>query len=275
MKNYIISTKKYFILFCVAILSVLMVQVQSSYAQLEEPEVRSEVDPMTPFDEDMRNRWGVDVMVNNFGFGVAGEYGRVIGPYTELFFATGITGLREASEQNFQDFYTGQQITPNKYNRALAFPFKIGLKKRLFAEEISDNMRLFISASGGPAMAFVFPYLNDRDGNGYRSTEVVNEQFLVPTEGYNDFFSGWGEGSLEWGGTGEVKLGVDIGRNFDSQTTVEFGYFFYYFDQGIQILQPNRPIYNSDGSVNRVEPFHDASKFFGTPQISIIFGGMW
>lgn len=275
MKNTVTWFKKISVSLLGIAVAVLMIQVDTSFAQLEEPDVRSEIDPLNPIDEGLKNRWGVDVMVNNFGFGLGGEFARVLGPYTELTFNTGITGLREASEQNFQDFYTGQQITPNKYNRALAFPFLLGIKKRLFAEQISDNMRFYVSSAAGPAMAFVFPYLDDQDGNGYRSTQVVDERFLVPTEGYNDFFSGWGEGSLEWGATGEIKLGVDVGRNFDSQTTVEFGYFFYYFDQGLQILQPNRPVYNQDGTVDRVEPFNDASKFYGTPQISIIFGGMW
>lgn len=273
MKKIAGSFKKFSFLAGLLSLFVLAMGVNSALAQLEEPEVVSDIEPRTPLDEGYNNRWGVNVLVNNFGFGLAGEYAKVLGPYTELTFKTGITGLREASEQNFQDIFTGQQITPNKYKRALAFPFMVGIKKRLFAEHISDNMRVFISSAAGPAMAFVYPYLDDRDGNGYRTREVQSN-FLVPVEGYNDFFTGWSEGSTEWGVTGELKLGVDFGDSFGRQTTVEFGYYFYYFDQGIQILQPKRVEYDENGNPT-VYDFNDASKYFGTPQISIIFGGMW
>lgn len=276
MKKIIANLKKLLFLFSVSAFFVLATGVNPVLAQLEEPEVISDISPRTPLDEGYNNRWGIDLLVNNFGFGLAGTYGKMLGPYTELTFKTGITGLREASEQNFQDFFTGQQITPNKYNRAFAFPFMLGIKKRLFANQISDNMRFFVSSSAGPAMAFVFPYLRDiNEPNGYRDYQLTQQGFLVPREGFNDFFSGWSDGSSEWGVAGELKLGVDLGENFGTQTTVEFGYFFYYFDQGIQILQPRRAVYNRDGEVVEVFDFNPPSKYFGTPQISVIFGGMW
>ncbi|MBN2732725.1 MAG: hypothetical protein JXR26_09875 [Balneolaceae bacterium] len=249
-------------------------------AQLTEPDVRSVDEPQTPLDEGLNNRIGGSIFVNNFGFGIGGTYSHALGQYTELTFFTGITGIRDVSEQSFQDFFTGQRIVPNKYNRALGFPFIFGLKKRIFPREIADNFRFFVAASGGPAMAFVYPYLNDKDNNGYRSSRIVEtpggRQVQVFTEEKNDIFSGWGDGSTEWGAAGEIKVGVDLGSNFKQQSTLEIGYFFYYFDQGLQIMEPFRPTgFDSEGFSTGQDPFFDDQKFFGTPQIKFTFSGWW
>ena len=263
---------------------LLITDVQEANAQLKEPEVIDNPDSVTPYGQGFKNRWGVDILINNFGFGLTGNYARLVGPYTEITFKAGITGLRDVSEQNFQDFFTGRQVIPNKFNRAFAFPILIGFKKRLFADYISDNLRFFASTSAGPAMAFVYPYLDDRDGNGFRTLARTPEGFVVPTEPLNDFFTGWSDGFTTWGGAGEIKLGVDLGTKFKSQTTIEFGYFFYYFAGGIQILEPNKPardalgnpIFDDTGIVETSEdPGFAARKFFGTPQISVIIGGLW
>lgn len=246
-------------------------------AQLEEPEVRELPDPKTPLSEDLHNSWSVDIILNNFGYGLGGQYSRVLGPYTELTFKAGITGIRDVSELTYQDIFTGNQLVPNKYNRAFGFPFLVGLKKRLFARHIQDNFRLFIEGAAGPAMTFVYPYVNDTDGNGFRTFQATQQGFLVPLETVNDFFSGWKDGESQWGLNGEIKIGASIGSRFKSRTTVEIGYFFYYFDPGLQIMEPYRATGYSeeDGLPTGREPFFDAQKYFGTPQIKITFGGMW
>lgn len=272
-----------------AILVLVGLAANTSYAQLEEPEVVEIAEPKTPFSEGYHNSLGVDVMVNNFGFGIGGTYGRIIAPYTELTLRAGITGIRNDSEQNFQSFLTGQQIIPNKYKRAFGFPFSLGLKQRVFARQVEDNLRFFVSGAAGPAMAFTYPYVRDQDGNGFRTFRATEDGFLVPIERVNDFFSGWSNGETHWGLNGEIKIGVDIGSDFDSRTTVEFGYFFYYFKQGLQIMEPFQPVTNEQGQplyneqgfpVERDEngernPFISAQKYFGTPQIKITFSGMW
>ena len=218
-------------------------------------------------------------MINNFGFGIGGTYGRFVAPYTELTFTTGITGLRDASEQSFQSFFTGQQIIPNKFKRGFGFPFLFGLKQRLFAKHIEDNLRFFVSGAAGPAMAFTYPYVQDEDNNGFRTFALTQQGFLLPQEQVNDFFSGWSNGETHWGFNGAIKVGFDIGSSFSSETTVEFGYFFYYFKQGLQIMEPFRPTeFNQNTGLpvdETKEPFFDDQEYFGTPQIKITFGGMW
>lgn len=263
------------LIICMALVGSLSVP---AYAQLEEPDVRSADNPRYPLEEGLDNRIGGSIYVNNFGFGIGGVYSHALGPYTEFTFGTGITGIRDASEQSFQDFFTGQRIVPNKYNRALGFPFLFGIKKRLFPNHIADNFRFFVAGSAGPALSFIYPYINDEDGNGYRSSRLVETPFglqRIFTEEKNDFFSGLGDGFTEWGATGELKVGVDLGSNFKQQSTLEIGFFFYYFDQGLQILEPRRPVINNQGEIiNEIDSFDD-QKFFGTPQIKFTYSGWW
>lgn len=255
----------------------------AAYAQLEEPEVVKIPDPKTPLSEGYHTTIGFDVMLNNFGFGVGGHFSRMLGEYTEFTFQTGITGIRDVSEQTFQSFFTGNRIVPNKYKRGFGFPFLFGMEQRIFARQIEDNFRLFLGGAVGPAMAFVYPYVNDSDNNGFR-TIVVDPRsgFIVGAERINDFFTGWGDGETKWGYSGELKIGADIGRTFGTRTTVEFGYFFYYFQQGLQIMEPYRPYgYDENGypietnDQGEQRAHFDAQKYFGTPQIKFTFGGMW
>src|SRR5690625_3209991 len=99
-------------------------------AQLEEPDIVRLSDPRTPLSEGYHNSLSVDVILNNFGFGVGFNYIRVVGNLTQITFQTGITGIRDVSEQTFQNFFTGQRIVPNKYKRGFGFPFLFGLKQR-------------------------------------------------------------------------------------------------------------------------------------------------
>ncbi len=288
MKNFIATSIGVAV---VAIMILGIAATNNAYAQLEEPSVVEVSQPKTPLTEGVRNTLGFDAFVNNFGIGIGGHYSRVVGPYTELTFRTGITGIRDVSEQNFQSFLTGQQIIPNKYKRAFGFPFLLGVKQRLFAENIEDSFRFFISAGVGPAMAFTYPYVQDANNNGFRDFYAVpvseNQTILDPQERVNDIFSGWKNGETHWGFNGEIKIGVDLGSTFSSKTTIEFGYFFYYFKQGLQIMEPYKPYgytepsdgfpgfpiaEDQDGDPN---PFNPAQKYFGTPQIKFTFGGMW
>lgn len=251
-------------------------------AQIEEPEVVRIDRKKTPLTEGLRTGLGFNVVVNNFGFGVGGEFRRVIGPDTEFTAVTRITGLRDASEQTFTDVFFGNQIIPNKFQRALGFPLMVGLRHRIFGKTVQDNYRFFVSGQFGPAAALSYPYFDDRNNNGFRESFDINN-----FEQINDIFSGLGQGDWHLGFSGEVAIAIDFGSNFANISTLRLGYFFYNFPGGIQIMQPNQPILkdeiapdefpfevNPDGSL-ALEPFFDPQKFFGSPQISFTIGGMW
>lgn len=253
------------------------VNVHTARAQLptNEPEVIPLPQPESPYGKGYRNGLGVELFINNFGFGIGGQYRRLVGPMTNLTLSLDITGVRDVSEQTFQTYF-GQQIVPNKYSRVLVFPMTIGVKKRFFARQISDNFRFYGSLSGGGALAFIYPYFKDTNNNGYRDNTI---QLYEPV---NDFFQGWKNGETQWGLTGQAMLGVDFGSNFSKLSAVEFGFNFYYFGKGIQMMEPNKPVVNNDGSPRYnpdgsivMQHFHDKQKYFGTPQITFIFGGLW
>lgn len=273
---------------CTAVLLILLftIGLSPSYSQVMEPEVREADKAETPVDKGYQNRIGGSVYLNNFGFGIGGTYTHALGRFTEITFSTGITGIRDVSEQTFTNYFTGRRLIPNKYKRALGFPFLFGIKQRMFANHISDNFRFYVAASAGPAMAFVYPYINDSDGNGYRTYDYRELQsgfvIKVPLEQKNGFFQGWGDGSTKWGGAGKIAVGVDLGSNYQRQSTLEIGFFFYYFDPGLQMMEPRRPVIGENGrpetdaTGERInEDFFDAQKFFGTPQIKFTYSGWW
>ncbi|NBC26527.1 MAG: hypothetical protein GVY08_06680 [Bacteroidetes bacterium] len=247
-----------------------------SHAQIEEPELRVEERVSTPLNQNYSSGLIFDFVINNFGFGVGGEYRRVLGEQTEGVINLRITGLRDASEQTFTDFF-GQQAVPNKFQRAFAFPLMVGLRHRLFADRVQEEYRFFLSASAGPVMAFSYPYFDDRNNNGFR------EQFRDNFEQVNDIFTGWGDGDWHTGAAGELKVGVDFGRNFSRVTTVEFSYYFNYYPGGIQMMMPNQPVVENNNFIvdpnnpNELllEPFFDDQSFYGTPQITVKFGSLW
>jgi hypothetical protein len=260
------------------------------YAQeLVQPPVKQIKKPVTPQDEGVSSHLGGGVVLNNFGFGINGVYGRTIGPYTEVTFTTGITGIRYNSQQkvfNFSYFYGTRKSIINKYNRALGIPFMLGIKHRIFARAVSDNFRFFLGISGGPALALVFPYLHDADQNGYRTITpligpdgnpikingTVLHQFTEFREG---FFKALGKTKSYWGATGSIKIGIDFGKKYKTQPTLSLGYFFYYFSSGLQLMDRNKPVLNNEGQVIGSKPFFGKKSFFGTPQITFTFSGWW
>jgi len=269
------------ILFLLFSLIYVNLPIGKASAQTLEPEVQESVRTATTLSENYGTAFGFGFLMNNFGFGVGGELRKVVSSQTELTASLRVTGLRDPSEQTFTDFFFGQQVIPNKFQRAFSFPLMLGMRQRLFPEFVQDNYRFFASASMGPSVALSYPYFDDINNNGFR------EQFQNFFEPVNDIFTGLGEGEWHWGGAGELKLGVDIGDNFTRLSSVEFGYFFYYYPDGIQIMMPNQPelrpnvnpgqdpfIVDQNGELV-LEPFFEPQSFFGTPQITFTFGWLW
>ena len=89
-----------------------------------------------------------------------------------------------------------------------------------------------------------------------------------------------------------MKVGLDIGGNFARLNSIEFGYYFYYFPDGVQIMMPNQPVPAENPQQSQfpyetypeghpqegelvMQPFFDAQTFFGSPQITFTFGWLW
>ncbi len=251
---------------------------QNSFAQFGEPELRKREAPKNLYHEGYRTGFGFHFNISDFGVGVGGQFRRVINPGTEATLTLSVTGLRDPKEQTYIDYYFGFKTIPDKYKRVIGIPLKVGLKKRMFAEEISDNFRVFAGVGGGPMLAFSFPYFNDSNGNGFRE----NDGFLYGrVEQTYDIFTGWTGADTHFGWNGDISLGVDFGDDFGSLRSMQFGYSFNYFPDGIQIMQPNtavidqnfRPVF-VDG-VLQLRDQYDKRKFLGSVHLNFTFGWMW
>lgn len=254
----------------------------SVYAQQvgPEPSVVPESKAKTPLSYGLKNGLGFNLVLNNFGFGLGGQYRRVLSPMSELTLDLQITGLRNVSEQTFQSYFG--QVIPNKFNRVLDFPLMLGVKRRIFANKIQDNFRIYLTAGGGPSLAFIYPYFKDYNGNKIRDEGIYGLNPQSQYEPINDIFSGWKDGHFKWGAGGKLAVGIDFGSKMKSITSVEFGYYFQYYQQGIQILEPRKYKLSNSGALEYdslgnpiTEPGSPKQKFFGSPMISLVFGGMW
>lgn len=264
-------------------ISTLFLFATSLSAQIQEPDVQPAPFEIISLQDGYKSGFGININMNNFGFGLGAEYRRVIAPQAEGTISFRINGLRDASEQTFTDIFFGQQIVPNKYQRAFAMPLMIGMRQRVFSSVIQEDYRFFVGASAGAVASFAFPYFDDINDSGYRESfpPVYNEPV-------NDIFTGWSDGNWHFGGAGELKIGVDIGSNFSRLSSIEFGYLFYYFPDGIQMMVPNQPVLienrdprqfpyehtNPNDPINSIvyEDFFSPQRFFGTPQITFTFG---
>jgi hypothetical protein len=254
-----------------------------------EPPVRGIDEYRTPLDDGLRRAASFNIALNNHGFAISGEYRRVVSPMGELYAELQMTALRDVTEQNYQFF--GQQIIPNKRNRVLSFPLMVGYRHRLFPQPVSDNFRIYALAQAGPTVAFVYPYYNTVNVN-YVLESDFDEMGLVPEiiqfgpleanlgQFVNDVFQGWGDGSWKLGTSGKVGLGIDFGETFKTITTIKVGFAFSYFAEGIQVMDPFNALGIIPGTPERPDIYVVAEgaskqKFFGSPFITLSFGGMW
>lgn len=238
---------------------------------LREPDLADIEKPISYKDYDIRNGVGFRIQLNNSGFGIGGEYRRVLTRYSKGIFEFQISGLKDEAEQTFQGFY-GYTVIPNKYNRVLTFPALFGYQRRILPQYLSDNFRLTVHLSGGPAPAYVYPYFDH---------ELFDLGFLPQNspQMHYDVFQGWGDGEFIMGGAGHISIGANLGGDFGNIQTIRVGYMFHYYPGGIQIMEPNRSLIPDAPpqfqTPDNIVPAADKQSFFGSPHITFVFGTMW
>lgn len=265
------------------LLFILVLGFNSAYAQYGEPEIQSIEAPKNLFDEGYKTGFGFSFNLNDFGFGVGTQFRKGLGSYTEGTLNFKIAGLRDPSEQTYIDYFFGGRTIPSKYKRVVTFPVTVGLKRRVFARQISDNFRVHTAMSFGPTLALTTPYFKETSisENGFRESDT--RQFSV-YEPVLDIFQGLKDAETQWGWTGDIVLGIDFGNNFARLQTFQFGYTFNYFKEGIQILEPFKPVRTPNGAyidnngdfiADVFEKANDPTDYFGSAQVTFIFGWMW
>ena len=66
----------------------------------------------------------------------------------------------DSKEIEFVDFF-GQTFTRGKINRVFIVPLNFGVQYRLFASQITDNLRPYINAGAGPTLVLTTPYAKE------------------------------------------------------------------------------------------------------------------
>lgn len=268
--------KEIFLIFLFLAFSISSTAV---FAQFGEPEVRGKSQAKNLYDEGYRTGFGVTFGLNDSGFGLGAQYRRVVGKYSEAIINFKISGIKDPKEQTYIDYYFGFKTVPNKYKRIISFPLSVGYKQRFFPESISDNFRVYGSVSAGPVLAYAFPYFNDVNDNGFQENNSNLYGFSEPAY---DIFSGWKNPEPHFGWNGELQVGIDLGGDFAGLQAVQFGYTASYFRDGLQIMQPKEPLlddfgqlqFNNQGEVVLTDSYKPRN-YFGSPQITFIFGWMW
>lgn len=180
--------------------------------------------------EPFRNAWGVDIMVSNNGFGAGvflrHEFSDVLSGFLQL----AISDVKDDSEVEDFNQYTGESYTPGKINRLLLIPVTVGMQYRLFKDDIVDNFRPYVSAGLGPSLIFVAPYAN---------VNTISDPTFGTLTTYDqiDFFKSLGKGQLKYTLGGYIGAGAYFGVDKGTLTGISIRYYYIPYQPGVQSLQ--------------------------------------
>ncbi|HUL42946.1 MAG TPA: hypothetical protein VLY03_01175, partial [Bacteroidota bacterium] len=100
---------------------------------------------------------------------------------------------------------------PGEVNRFLVLPLFVGIEHRLFADQIVDNFRPYVTAAAGPAMIYVFPY---------------NEEY----------FSALGHGQAKYTAGGFIGAGAYFGSERSTVLGLNMRYYYIPYPSGLESL---------------------------------------
>jgi hypothetical protein len=178
----------------------------------------------------LHNAWGIDLLLSNNGFGAGGffrhEFSDVLSGFAQL----AISDVKDESEVEYFDPYTGQSIVPNKKNRLLLIPLIFGVQYRLFKDDIVDNFRPYVSFGLGPSMIFVSPYAN------YYTVPLQGGGTVTYTDQI-DFFKSLKYGQAKYTLGGYIGAGAYFGLDKGTLSGVSVRYYFIPYQSGIESLE--------------------------------------
>ena len=168
-------------------------------------------DIVTPSKTEMNHAWGVDILLSNNGFGLAGFYRY---KYDRDLFGNITLGIADSKDNNEVEYidYFGQSYVPGKINRFLILPLMVGVQYRLFADDITDSFRPYVNAGIGPTLILSAPY--DRE-----------------------WFSSWKYAQAHYTAGGFIGLGAFFGSDMGSLAGVNIRYYFLPYTGGVVSLR--------------------------------------
>jgi len=138
------------------------------------------------------NTWGFDLLFSDYGYGGGFFLGHAFSQDVRLLLTLDVSTAEGSNELDL--------VEDNKINSIYVIPVMLTLQYRLFRDELSDNLRPYVSGGAGPVVAMTTPY-ND------------------------SFFSQFGDATTKIIPGGFVGVGANFGN--DPKTT--FGASLRYF----------------------------------------------
>ncbi len=155
--------------------------------------------------------WGLDLMVGESGFGLGGFYRFKMNNQLSFFTDISFSEAKDDREFEYIDFY-GNTYTVGKENRIFQVPVNIGAQYRIFANELTDNLRPYINAGVGPAIVITTPY------NKEFFKAFSDAQFRIAVGGY-------------------IGFGANFGLDTSNLIGLNFRYYYIqFFDHGVSSL---------------------------------------
>lgn len=157
------------------------------------------------------NAYGLDLMFGEGGFGLGTFYRYSLGSEITGFVDFSISESKDQREFEYIDYW-GQSIVIGKKNRVLTLPINFGLQYRLFRNNITDNLRPYISLAIGP-------------------------DFVISTPYNMEFFSSFKKATNKFALGGYFSLGADFGLSKSNLVGLNFRYSYsHLFDKGVENL---------------------------------------
>jgi hypothetical protein len=166
--------------------------------------------------QELRNAWGIDILISNGGFGLGGFYRREFSDEWFGFTSLSVSESKDEREVEQFDLYTNTSYVPGKLNRFLVLPLTFGIQHRLFKDEITENFRPYINAGAGPTMIYVTPF-----------TEITNNGIILQFQQV-EFFKALGRGQPHYTLGGFIGFGANFGTEKSNLFGVNFRYYFTY-----------------------------------------------
>lgn len=174
-------------------------------------EIGELVPPKPPLDFP-NNALGFDLLIGESGFGFGGFYRRQLSTNITVFGDVSFSEAKDEREVEYIDIY-GQTFTFGKENRVFQIPITLGAQYRLFTNELTDNLRPYISAGIGPTIALTTPYAEE-------------------------FFRAFSYSQAHYAVGGYVGIGANFGLDQKSLIGLNARYYYTQFlDEGVEILK--------------------------------------
>lgn len=158
------------------------------------------------------NASGIDLVFSDSGFGLGTFYrysfSRVLTGFTDL----SISESKDDREIEYIDYY-GQKHVFGKVNRVFMTPLNFGIQYRLFADNLTDNLRPYVTFGTGP-------------------------NFIVTTPYEMEFFDSFKKAQLKIAAGGYIGFGANLGLSKKNLMGLSIRYYvIHLFDKGVESLQ--------------------------------------